>query len=60
MHKLHYNVLRIRSYMNSYLEPLSQLTEEVLHNSCNTGTCGLPDMYILSPQASCVHIRQTI
>ena len=34
MHKLHYhlNVLCIRSYMNSYLELLSQLTVEVLRN----------------------------
>ena len=32
--------------------------KEVLHNSCNTGTRGLPDMSTLSPQASGVHIRQ--
>jgi len=36
----------------------------VLHNSCNTGTHGLPDMSTLSPRAcgpraSGVHIRQT-
>ena len=43
---------------------MSQLTKEVVHNSCNTGARGLPDMYTLSPracgpQASGVHIRQT-
>ena len=43
---------------------MSQLAKEVLHNSCNTGTHGLYDMYTLSPwacgpQASGVHIRQT-
>ena len=32
---------------------------KVLHNSCNTVTCGLPDMSTLSPQALGVHIRQT-
>ena len=36
----------------------------MLHNSCNMGTRGLPDMYTLcpracSPRASGVHIRQT-
>ena len=36
----------------------------MLHNSCNTGTRGLPDMSTLSPRAcgpraSGVHIRQT-
>ena len=32
---------------------------KVLHNSCNTVTCTLPDMSTLSPQASGVHIRQS-
>ena len=37
---------------------------KVLHNSCNTVTCALPDMSTLSPQAwgtraSGVHIRQS-
>ena len=36
-----------------------KLAKEVLHNSCNTGTRGLPDMYTLSPWALGVHIRQT-
>ena len=36
---------------------------KVLHNSCNTVTCALPDMSTLSPRAcgpwaSGVHIRQ--
>ena len=39
------------------------VTKQRLFNSCNTGTCGLPDMYTLSPRAcgpraSGVHIRQ--
>ena len=29
------------------------------HNSCNMYTRGLPDIYILSPRALGVHIRQT-
>ena len=29
------------------------------HNSYTMSTCGLPDMYNLSPQALGVHIRQT-
>ena len=38
--------------------------KQVVHNSCNMGTCGLPDIYTLSPQACgpCafgVYIRQT-
>ena len=31
---------------------------EVLHNSCNITTRDLPDMYVLSPQALSIHIRQ--
>ena len=38
--------------------------KKVVHNSCNMGTCGLPDIYTLSPQACGpralgVYIRQT-
>ena len=41
------------------------LIMKVLHNSCNTVTCGLPDTSTLSPracgpQALGVHIRQTM
>ena len=31
---------------------------EVIHNTCNMGARDLPDMYVLSPQASGIHIRQ--
>ena len=31
----------------------------MVHNSYTMSTCGLPDMYTLSPWASGVHIRQT-
>ena len=31
---------------------------EVLHNSCNTDTHNLPDMYAHNPQALDIHIRQ--
>ena len=39
-----------------------EMWAKVLHSICNMGTCGLPDMYTLSPQAcgpQGVHIRQT-
>ena len=31
----------------------------VIHNSCNMGTRGLPDIYTLSPHALSVHIGKT-
>ena len=34
---------------------ISQLTKEVLHNSYNTDTCGLPDMHTQSQIAEGVH-----
>ena len=33
--------------------------KQVVHNSCNMGTRGLPDIYTLSPRALGVYIRQT-
>ena len=38
--------------------------KQVVHNSCNMSTCGLPDIYTLSPRACGpralgVYIRQT-
>jgi len=30
---------------------------EVLHNSCNIGTCDLPDMYACSPRAHITTIK---
>ena len=36
---------------------LSQLAKEVLHITCNTGTCDLPDMYAINgPRALGIHI----
>ena len=32
--------------------------QEVLHNSCNLGTCDLPDMYALTPRTAGICIRQ--
>ena len=29
--------------------------KQVVHNSCNMGTCGLPDTYTLSPRACGPH-----
>ena len=33
--------------------------KQVVHNSCNMDTSGLPDIYTLSPRALGVYIRQT-
>ena len=33
--------------------------KQVVHNSCNMGTRGLPDVYTLGPRALGVYIRQT-
>ena len=32
--------------------------QEVLHNSCNVGTCDLPDMYTQNPRTAGIRIRQ--
>ena len=60
----HNNVIIMSHNHNEYplLYKMNELflrVLEVLHNSCNTGTHGLPDMYTLSPRALGVHIRQT-
>ena len=51
-----YIYIYIHMYVYNHTLPLIM---KVLHNSCNTVTCGLPDMSTLSPQSSGVHIRQT-
>ena len=33
--------------------------KQVVHNSCNIGTRGLPNLYTLSPRGLGVYIRQT-
>ena len=58
MHRLHYKYNCCDSA--ELLARAIWQTKEVLHNSCNMGTCGLLDIHNLSPSVSGVHIRQTI
>ena len=46
-----YTINIIAAIQLKYYVASAQLTEVVLHISCNMGTRDLPDMYALSPEA---------
>ena len=51
--------LRYYTYSVSYYA-IIMLMKMVTSNSCNIGMSSLPDMYIRSPRADSVHIRQAM